>query len=145
MNRCIATALVVTALGLATATHATAATIPVSIQKNGVTNFKFTPATITANLGDSVKWTNTTTNIHTATSGDYDNGADGAWDTGLIAASAFKVARMQISGDHPYFCIVHGDPGFYPGFVGLVHVPAATPVSSQTWGRIRRAFLSGSR
>ncbi|MBI5836259.1 MAG: hypothetical protein HZB25_03345 [Candidatus Eisenbacteria bacterium] len=145
MNRRVATASALAALALTVAAHAPAATIPVSILKNGVTNFKFTPATVTAQLGDSVKWTNSTTLIHTASSGDFNGGQDGVFDTGLIAANATKVSKMLVSGDHPYFCQVHGDPDFYPGFVGLVHVPAPTPVKAQTWGRIRRAFLSGAR
>jgi plastocyanin len=70
--------------------------IPVSIA-----NFSFTPASVTIAAGCSVKWTNTVTTKHTATS------TTGIWDSGQLNRTDTYTRQFNTTGSFPYVCTVH--------------------------------------
>jgi plastocyanin len=80
---------------------ATAITVPVSI-----TEFVFTPDTVTATVGDSVVWTNNGAVMHTTTSG-AGGVPDGRWNSGLMASGAAFARLFDSTGVFPYFCSPH--------------------------------------
>lgn len=79
--------------------QARAATIQVSI-----TDYAFTPATITVHPGDTVIWTNGDGVPHTATA------LDGhSFDTGTIDPGAHVSVVLQNLGQFRYHCTIHPD------------------------------------
>ena len=65
-----------------------------------ISGFSFSPRTVTVKVGDSVTWTNSDAQTHTATSGT-------AWDTGDIGNGESKSVTMRRSGTFDYICAVH--------------------------------------
>jgi plastocyanin len=61
--------------------------------------FQFVPAELVVAPGDTVLWVNADPVPHTATS------ADGAWDTGAVAAG--DSARVVVPNVGPYVCTFH--------------------------------------
>jgi plastocyanin len=66
-----------------------------------IVDFAFTPKVIKINVGDSVKWTNNGTFIHTSTSN------TGAWDSLDIAPSGSYTHTFSIADIYPYHCMHH--------------------------------------
>jgi plastocyanin len=66
-----------------------------------ISNFAFSPATVTVAPGDTVVWTNSDFVPHSATA------RDAAWDSKAIGANdAWRfVARTR--GRHEYYCVFH--------------------------------------
>src|SRR5581483_3833530 len=98
----------------------------------------FSPSPVTANVGDTVTWTNKDTTPHTVTSG-TDGKADGKFNsspnfTPVIASQKTYTVKFNETGDYPYFCELH------PNMVGMVKIaggstgggPAATTVTAKT-------------
>ena len=56
-----------------------------------VSGFSYSPRTVTVNVGDTVTWTNSDAQTHTATSGS-------AWDTGNIANGQSKSITFRNAG-----------------------------------------------
>ncbi len=105
----VAGAALVTAIGLATAGSALAANQAVAIS-----GFSFSPATVTVSIGDTVTWTNSDAQAHTATAD------SAAWDSGTIAGSGGTGAvTFSTAGSFPYHCTIH------PTMTGTVTVQAA--------------------
>jgi plastocyanin len=77
----------------------------------------FTPETLHAFVGDTVRWKNQDTRQHTTTSGT--NGTpNGIWNSGTMnSGDSFKF-RFGTQGNYPYFCAFH----YTMGMVGLVIV-----------------------
>ena len=76
----------------------------------------FNPTPIALNLGDSVKWTNTSSGIpHTATSN------TGFFNTGSVSPTQSKTKVFDYGGSFPYYCQFHGSPG--QGMHGTINVP----------------------
>lgn len=77
-----------------------------AVEIDMVTGDEFSPQVDTVAAGDTVVWTNQNSVTHTATAD------DDSWDTGDVApdATSDQVVFSQ-TGDHPYHCIYHGDPG----------------------------------
>lgn len=68
-----------------------------------ISNFQFTPATITINVGDTVTWT-VTGGPHTTTS---DSGQTMSWDSGALSdGKSFSLAFNTI-GNFTYHCAFH--------------------------------------
>jgi plastocyanin len=65
-----------------------------------ISGFSFSPRTVTVNVGDSVTWTNSDAQTHTATSGT-------AWNTGDIGNGESKSVTMRRSGTFDYICAIH--------------------------------------
>lgn len=78
-----------------------------------ITDFEFTPATITVNVGDTVTWTNEGPTVHTATA------EDGSFDTGNLNRGESGSATFNEAGTIPYICTPH------PFMQGRVVVRAA--------------------
>lgn len=100
-------------------TPSLAATIDVAARNNF-----FDPANITIDVGDTVRWTNLGTVIHTTTSG-TNCAPDGTWNSGsLLPGQSFSVIFNE-PGTLPYYCIPH----CFDGMRGSVTVrSSSTPV-----------------
>jgi len=64
--------------------------------------FAFSPATITAKVGDVVTWSNNDSTGHTATMK-----ADGSCTTPTIAAGSTGSIKFTAAGTYDYFCKIH--------------------------------------
>jgi LPXTG-motif cell wall-anchored protein len=78
-----------------------------------ITDFEFTPATITVDEGDTVTWVNKGPTLHTATA------EDGSFDTGNLDKGESGSATFTSAGTIPYICTPH------PFMKGKVVVRAA--------------------
>ena len=76
-----------------------------------INDLAFSPAEVTAKVGDTIEWVNGDFIDHTAT----DKG--GAWD---VAIAAGKTAQLVLTtaGTFAYYC------KFHPGMTGNIHVDA---------------------
>jgi len=74
---------------------ASAATIKVSVQ-----GFKFSPAAVTAHVGDTIEWTNNDPMAHTSTA------KSGDWDLPLPAGKSASL-KLQKKGTFDYYCKIH--------------------------------------
>ena len=84
----------------------------------GATNYRFTPATLTITVGDTVTWTNQTSDTpHTTTA----NG--GAWDSGTLNPGQTFSHTFTTPGTFAYHCQFHQSLGM----VGTIVVKAAGP------------------
>jgi plastocyanin len=99
---------------------ASATTFDVSIQ-----NFSYSPAMVTIQQGDSVRWTNNE-GTHTTTSD------VGAWNSGILSVGQTFSHRFNDVGTFTYHCDVHG-----PSMNGQVTVQAPTAVQFLSFGVVR--------
>lgn len=85
---------------------------PTNTSPNTVTisNYSFSPATLTVKSGTAVTWQNDDPTTHTSTS---DNGV---WDTGNINSSGSKSITFNTAGTYKYHCTYH------PMMVGTIVV-----------------------
>ena len=67
----------------------------------GIENFTFSPAEVTAAVGETITWTNEDSAPHTATLD------DGGCDTGNIAQGATAGLVFDAAGTYPYHCTIH--------------------------------------
>jgi plastocyanin len=84
-----------------------------------VSGFSFSPRTVTVNVGDTVTWTNSDAQTHTATSGS-------AWDTGNIANGQSKSITFRNAGTFDYICAIH------PQMTGTVVVQGGAAPATDT-------------
>ncbi len=82
-----------------------------------ITDFAFSPRTVTINVGDRVRWTNNDAIAHTATA------TSGAFDTGDLEEGESASVRFTIPGTYRYICTPH------PTMTGTIRVRAAGGVS----------------
>jgi plastocyanin len=117
---------------LAIALPARAATSTVDMTQQ----LTFDPTPSAINLGDSVKWVNTSSGFdHTATSN------TGFFDTGSVAPGGSKTKVFQFAGSFPYYCQFHGSPTF--GMRGKVNVPDRwLNTGTQHVGHVQRIRVS---
>jgi plastocyanin len=88
-------------------------------QAVAISGFSYSPASVTVNVGDTVTWTNSDAQAHTATAN------DGSWDTGNIGGSGGTDAvTFATAGTFPYHCDIH------PQMTGTVTVEAAAATSA---------------
>jgi plastocyanin len=78
-----------------------------------ISDFEFTPATITVNAGDTVEWTNDGPTGHSATANDK------SFDTGILAKGESGSQTFDTEGSFSYICTPH------PFMKGTVKVVAA--------------------
>jgi plastocyanin len=88
-------------------------------QDVAISGFTFSPRTVTVNVGDTVTWTNSDAQAHTATSGN-------AWSTGDIANGDSASITMRTAGTFEYICAIH------PQMTGTVVVQAGTAPPTDT-------------
>ena len=86
-----------------------------------ISDLAFSPASVTVLVGDTVTWTNSDPQVHTATSD------DGSWDAGNIAANGGTGAFVfTTAGTFPYHCTIHTQ------MTGTVTVQAAAATTAPT-------------
>lgn len=68
-----------------------------------ITDFQFTPNTLTINIGDTVKWLNNGPTSHTASSTQTGE----LWDSGTLASGAFFEHIFNTKGSYSYHCSIH--------------------------------------
>jgi plastocyanin len=81
-----------------TASTTTTKTAPNTVT---ITNYTFSPASLTVTKGTVVTWQNNDGVAHTSTN---DNGA---WDTGTIVPGGSKTTTFSTAGTFTYHCTVH--------------------------------------
>ena len=137
------TAAAVLVLGLLS-TFARAATVEVTIS-----NFQFTPAQVTIDPGDTVRWTNNGPSSHTTSS---DTG--GVFDSGTLSPTGTFSFTFASSGTVAYHCNIHSSmhasvvvrtaagPTF--SISGLITGPAASGTSVSVAGAATRSTTTAS-
>jgi plastocyanin len=87
----------------------TATTTPSgTIHDVSITNFAFSPPTLSIPAGDSIRWT-WAGGTHSTTSGACPGGVctdDGIWDSGIKSSGTF-IQNFTTAGNFPYHCNVH--------------------------------------
>jgi plastocyanin len=76
-----------------------------------IANFAFSPASITAKVGDTITWTNNDTTGHTATV----DGQDACTTTTLASGASGSITFSQ-AGTYPFHCKIH------PNMTGTITV-----------------------
>jgi plastocyanin len=66
-----------------------------------ITDYQFTPPSITVKVGDTVTWTNNGPSKHTATAD------DGSFDSGSLSAGQTFSHTFQTAGTFSYICTIH--------------------------------------
>jgi plastocyanin len=97
--------------------HAT--TFTVTVAAGGL---RFTPSSLTIQIGDTVKWTWSATG-HSSTSGTPGT-PDGIWNSGILNQGATFTHTFTTAGSFPYYCMPHGA---CCGMTGVVTVSSPTP------------------
>jgi plastocyanin len=69
-------------------------------QDVAISGFTFSPRSVTVNVGDTVTWTNSDAQAHTATSGS-------TWNTGDIAGGDSASITFRTAGTFDYICAIH--------------------------------------
>ena len=69
----------------------------------------FEPDPVTVSPGSNIIWDNQDNALHTATSGNPDDGPDGTFDTGLVAAGeqSEPIQMPTEPGEYAYYCTLH--------------------------------------
>ena len=71
----------------------------------------YTPVNLSANVGDKIIMTNTdSTGVHSFTSGTVDGftpSPDGTFDTGILMSGDSFEWTPTVSGEYPYYCMLH--------------------------------------
>src|SRR5712671_1120054 len=111
---------VLTALVAMTCSSAKAFTTNVTVE-----DFDFSPPNVSIGVNDSVKWTSTGFNTHTATS---TGAATGLWDSGPLGNGGTFTHTFTAGGSFPYLC------SFHPFMTGSVDVssPNSPPTGTIT-------------
>ncbi len=84
-----------------------------------VEDYIFNPSILNITTGDQVEWIWTGDIAHTSTS-DASSGPD-SWESGLLNNGDSFISPVLSEGEHPYYCIPHGNPGGV-GMAGSVFV-----------------------
>jgi plastocyanin len=85
-----------------------------------VSNFQFSPSTVTANVGDIIRF-QWSSGFHTTTSTSVPGGAS-AWDNPINSGNLTFDYTLQVQGTYQYDCT------FHPSMTGTINVGAALPV-----------------
>jgi plastocyanin len=82
----------------------TSSSTPTSTDKVTISNFSFSPASITVKKGTTVTWTNNDTTAHTATSDNV-----GIFDSGTLENGKTYSHTFDTAGTFKYHCTFHSD------------------------------------
>jgi LPXTG-motif cell wall-anchored protein len=85
-----------------------------------ISDFKFTPGTLTVHVGDSVTWTNDGPTDHTATAN------DGSFNTGTLKKGQSASHTFTKAGTFAYICAIH------PFMHGTIVVQASSTTPTHT-------------
>jgi plastocyanin len=84
-----------------------------------IVNFDFIDEIIAINVGDMVRWTNTSAFPHTSTSGTPFDPIPGLiWDSGFISPGGTYTFTFGTAGEYDYFCTIHSMNMFGTVIVG---------------------------
>jgi plastocyanin len=75
-----------------------------------IQNLAFTPAQVSAKVGDTIEWANADFVAHTATA------RDGAWDV-MLPPNSTRTVVLKTAGTIDYYC------RFHPNMTGQILVP----------------------
>jgi plastocyanin len=92
-----------------------------SLIGDSIIDFAFSPATITIHVGDTVTWTNTGKQLHSATANNH------SFDTGLLKTGQSASHTFTTAGTYSYICIVH--PFMHGTVVVLANATTTTPTT----------------
>ncbi len=67
----------------------------------------FLPGEVTIGVGESVTWHNDSGVIHTVTSGSFEDGPDGVFDSSIVMAGDTFTHTFTETGQYEYFCSIH--------------------------------------
>ena len=84
-----------------------------------IRDFRFSPASVTVNVGETVTWTNAGPTVHTATA------SDGSFDTGNLRKGQSGSHTFDEAGTYSYICTPH------PNMKGTVKVVGSSSGGSQ--------------
>ena len=76
----------------------------------------YDPQVVDVTVGTTVEWENLDSTIHTATSGNPDEGADGIFDSETLVAGDKYEFTFTDTGTQDYYCV------FHPWMVGTINV-----------------------
>jgi plastocyanin len=85
-----------------------------------ISDYKFSPASLTVRAGDTVTWFNSGPSAHTATA------RDGSFNTGLLQKGQSGSFKFTHAGTYSYYCTVH------PFMHGTIVVLASATTPSST-------------
>ena len=86
-----------------------------------VSDFRFTPSTVNAVVGDTITW-RWQNGMHTTTSTNIPQGAR-SWNAPIDSANTRFRTRLRVAGTYSYQCNFH----FAQGMVGTIVVSPASP------------------
>ena len=89
-----------------------------------ISDFKFTPASITIHVGDTVTWTNNGPSAHTATAN------DGSFNTGVLQKGHSASHTFTTAGTFTYICQIH--PFMHGTIVVLANSTSTTTTPKTT-------------
>ena len=98
-----------------------------TIHEVTVSNFQFSPATVNANVGDTIKWV-WGSGFHTTTSTNVPLGAD-TWDAPIQSAGQTFLYKLTVTGTYSYFCSIHPT-----AMLGTLNVTGTLPVVLNNFG-----------
>jgi plastocyanin len=99
-----------------------------TIHTVSVSDFQFSPASVTAHVGDTIKWV-WSSGTHTTTSGSKPAAA-AAWDAPITSTATTFSYKLTVAGSYSYVCTPHA-----PMMAGTITVQSAAAVeqaSAQT-------------
>ncbi len=67
----------------------------------------FLPGEVTIGVVESVTWHNDSGVIHTVTSGSFEDGPDGVFDSSIIMSGDTFTHTFTETGQYEYFCSIH--------------------------------------
>ncbi len=67
----------------------------------------FLQGEVTIGVGETVTWHNDSGVIHTVTSGSFEDGPDGVFDSSIIMAGDTFTHTFTETGQYEYFCSIH--------------------------------------
>jgi plastocyanin len=94
-----------------------AAAAPATVLDVGMFDFRFTPETVAAAPGDTIRWINYGTFSHNTVSGRPDSAAGQLWSSPFLATGDTWLLPVTFSGPVPYYCSLH--PLSMRGVVGV--------------------------
>jgi plastocyanin len=106
------------ALQVSSGRHSHAAHVAGEDPGDTISDFKFTPATITIQAGDTVTWTNDGPSEHTATA------SNGSFNTGILKKGQSASHTFTQPGTYAYICTIH------PWMHGTIVVEASTTTTT---------------
>ncbi|MBA2382722.1 MAG: cupredoxin family copper-binding protein, partial [Chloroflexi bacterium] len=127
---------------------ASASTVLAADHAVDIASFAFSPSSFTANVGDTVTWTNADAANHTASAD------DGSFDTGTISTNDSKSVTLSTAGTIAYHCRIHSAMtativvreavgGSAPATDTAVAATAPAAAGGDSWGLLALATLAG--